>query len=128
MFERSNKMCKLILMYCITGVLHPRKKLTRLLGNVPSLSIAFTWVTLVPIGSPSRTVSCSRSVNNGISSLTSSSMMNTVASDASCWAPLFWKMKTREIIDWYAYAHVTALQESIWISRDDFSAIRQIPH
>lgn len=63
--------------------------LTRLLGNVPSLSIALTWVTLVPIGSPSSTVSCSLSVNNGISSLTSSNMMNTVASDASCCAPLF---------------------------------------
>lgn len=45
------------------------------------------------MGSPSKTVSCSRSVNNGISSFTSSSMINTVASDASCCAPLFWKKK-----------------------------------
>lgn len=68
-------------------------RFTWLLGNVPSLSIAFTWVTLLPTGSPSSTVSCSRSVNSGISSLTSSSMMYTVASEASCWAPLFWRNK-----------------------------------
>lgn len=41
------------------------------------------------MGSPSMTVSCSRSVNSGISSFTSSSTMKMVASLASCWAPLF---------------------------------------
>lgn len=53
----------------------PRIYLTWLFGKVPSLSMAFTWVTFVPIGSPSSTVSCSRSVNKGISSFTSSSMI-----------------------------------------------------
>ena len=48
-------------------------------------------VTGVPMGSPSITVSCSLSVNRGISSLTSSNTMKIVASLASCWAPLFWK-------------------------------------
>ena len=85
---------KCVKLKCIKK-LKPRGYLTWLFGKVPSLSIALTWVTLVPIGSPSRTVSCSRSVKRGISSFTSSSMMKTVASEASCCAPLFCKTVTK---------------------------------
>ena len=50
----------------------------------------------LPIGSPSRTRSCSRSVNRGISSFTSSITMKIVASEANCWAPLFWKTRKEQ--------------------------------
>ena len=76
--------------YCIQVFFHDKICVTWLLGNVPSLSMALTLVTMVPIGSPSRTRSCSRSVKSGISSFTSSNTMKMVASLASCWAPLFW--------------------------------------
>ena len=60
--------------------------------------VAGYLVTGVPMGSPSMTVSCSRSVNSGISSLTSSSTMKMVASLASCWAPLFYNEHSGEYL------------------------------
>lgn len=99
-----------------------RVELTWLFGKVPSLSMALTWVTLLRIGSPSSTVSCSRSVKSGISSLTSSNIMWTVASDASCCAPLFCG-RTRDTCEMYVCTYYVCMFSRVGTSSSTYRTI-----